>query len=339
MASFAPMTDRFRIPGNLAQRLKDLKVPLATMLRHAGLPPNFFEQEKIQVSTAELFALWRAVGEVSTDPAIGLKLGTEPRLERFAPTSIAAVCSRTFGDAVERMGRYKQLVCPEEINLRAEGKDTAVEFVFTEAAESEPDVLVDNCLSWILAIGRRGTEGRVAAVRVELKRPAKHRELLEKHYGCRVKFKAERNAIAFRTADLDLPFTTHNAELLALVGAQLDSELKAKKANSDVGSQVKHALKRSLAGRRPTLHDVASEVGMSTRSLQRKLAHARITFQQVVEETRRELAHHYLRQSAVELNETAYLLGYADANSFFRAFNSWEGVTPGEWRMQHRAVA
>jgi AraC-like DNA-binding protein len=55
-----------------------------------------------------------------------------------------------------------------------------------------------------------------------------------------------------------------------------------------------------------------------------------------VEETRRELAHHYLRPSAVELNKAAFLLGYGDSNSFFRAFQGWEGTSPGEWRTRHR---
>lgn len=333
------MNGRFRIGSELARCIQEQKIPLAALLRQAGLPSGFFQQEKVTADTAELFALYRAVGEVSSDPGIGLKLGADLRMERLQPTAIAAMCSRSFGDAVERMARYKQLVCPEHIAQHRTRTETAVEFVFTEAEGQEPDVLVDNCLAWILAIGRRGTDGRLNAVRLDMRRAPKHRELLEKHFGCRVKFKAERNALVFRTADMALPFTTHNADLLALVGAQLDAEISARKASLDIGTQVKQALQRSLAGKRPTLPTVASELALSTRTLQRKLADAGVTFQQVVENTRRELAHHYLREGTVELNETAYLLGYEDPNSFYRAFHDWEGVTPGEWRGKRKAVA
>ena len=59
------------------------------------------------------------------------------------------------------------------------------------------------------------------------------------------------------------------------------------------------------------------------------------TFQQLLQEARRELARHYLLHSSLELNQTAYLLGYEDAHSFFRAFHDWEGSPPGEWRERH----
>jgi YesN/AraC family two-component response regulator len=92
-------------------------------------------------------------------------------------------------------------------------------------------------------------------------------------------------------------------------------------------------LKKLIAGQRPELRVIARELGMSTRTLQRRrLTEERATFQQLITEARRELAHHYLRHSSLELNETAYLLGYEDANSFFRAFQQWEGTSPGEWR-------
>jgi AraC-like DNA-binding protein len=175
----------------------------------------------------------------------------------------------------------------------------------------------------------------VIPLRLELARAAQDRGLLETHYGCRVKFSAGRNVLVYRSGDLDRSFVTHNEDLLKAIGPQLEAELQAHDAGTNVGEQVKRTLKRSLAGKRPTLQRVAQELRLSARTLQRRLTDADITFQQLVEDTRRELAHHYLKHSNVELNEAAYLLGYEDANSFFRAFHLWEGTTPGEWRTQH----
>ena len=214
-----------------------------------------------------------------------------------------------------------------------------MEFFYVEATEPQPDLLVDMVLSWILAVGQRGTDGQLAPLRLELTRTAKHRELLERHFGCRVRFKADRNALVFRSSDLDRLFITHNEELLTVIGTQLDSELAARNESQNVGEQVKDALRRSLAGKRPTLQDVAQELGLGARTLQRRLADKGMAFQQLVEDTRRELAHHYLKQNAVELNEAAFLLGFEDANSFFRAFQGWEGTSPGEWRTQYCARA
>jgi len=196
--------------------------------------------------------------------------------------------------------------------------------------------MVDLGLSWILCVGRRGSDGEITPLRLELTRPVKHRGLLEKHFGCRVRFNADRNALVFRSSDLNRPFVTQNEELLAIIGNHLDSELKAENAGVNAGQQVKDTLKRSLAGKRPTLQDVAQELGMSARTLQRRLTDANLTFQQLLEETRRELARHYLTQHTVELPEVAFLLGFEDANSFFRAFHAWEGTSPTEWRERSR---
>lgn len=333
------MADRLRISRAWAQRFEEQGIRLPMLLRRAGLPPGLFQQEKIYVTTAELFTLWRTVAEMSSDPAIGLKLGAETRLERSHPAAIAVMCSRTFGDALERLGRYKKLTCPEEIRVHKNAGEAAVEFFYVEATEPQPDVLVDMVLAWILSVGRRGTDGQVAALRLELTRRRGHREHLERHFGCRVGFKAGRNALVFRSSDLARPFVTYNEELLTVIGTQLDSELRAGKTSENVGEQVKDVLRQSLAGKRPTLQNVAQELGLGLRTLQRRLTDADITFQQLVEATRRELARHYLKHRGVELNEAAFLLGYEDANSFFRAFQGWEGTSPGEWRARYCADA
>ena len=330
------MTDRFRITKAWAQRFAQEKIAVPMLLRRAGLPANLFEREKIYVTTAEVFAIWRTVAEMSPDPGFGLKLGTELRFERSHPVAIAGVCSRTFGDALQRLARYKQLTCPEEIRVHKKTQETSVEFFFIEAKEAQPDIMVDLGLSWILNVARRGSDGEIKPLRLELTRPLKHRALLERHFGCRVRFNGDRDALIFRSSDLDRPFVTQNEELLAIIGTHLDAQLKAANASVNVGQQVKDTLKRSLAGKRPTLQDVAQELGLSARTLQRRLTDAGFTFQQLLEETRRELARHYLKQRAIELPEVAFLLGFEDVNSFFRAFQMWNGTSPGEWRERNR---
>ncbi len=169
------MSDRLRISRTWAQRFAEQKIAVPMLLRRAGLPLGLFQQEKVYVTTAELFALWRAVGETASDPAIGLRLGAETRFERSHPAAIAVMCSRTFGDALKRLGCYKKLTCPEEIRVHKKAGEAAVEFFYVEATEPQPDVLVDMVLSWIHAVGQRGIDGQVAPLRLELTRPPKHR--------------------------------------------------------------------------------------------------------------------------------------------------------------------
>src|SRR3989442_4194307 len=141
------MSDRLRISNTWGKRFADQKIALPALLRRAGLPIGLFEQEKVYLTTDQLFALWRSVGETSSDPAIGLRLGSETRLARSHPAGIAVMCSRTFGDALERLDRYKKLTCPEEIRAQRGEQETSVEFSYVEASEPQPDPLVDMVLS------------------------------------------------------------------------------------------------------------------------------------------------------------------------------------------------
>jgi AraC-like DNA-binding protein len=287
------------------------------------------------VNTEELFALYRGLAEASRDPAIGLKLGTEDRVERYDPIAIAAVSAGSLRDALQRMARYKQLTCPEELRVAERGNECRVQFRWLLAQETEPPVLIDLCFAWVVGIARRGTGGLVNPKRLELRGAARHRAMYEGHFGCPVRFDARQNMIVFGRADLDRPLLTHNAELFAAIAPQLEAELSQALASKAIGEQVKGILKRLLAGRRPGIEDVARELRLSSRTLQRRLAEDGATFQQLTQEARRELARHYLLHSSVELNEAAYLLGYEDSHSFFRAFRDWEGSSPGEWRERH----
>jgi len=110
----------------LSRRLESAGLSPAAVLRRAGLPVGLFNQDRILLTTEEFFAFYRAIAEISGDPAIGLKLGTEDRMERYDPIAIAAVCTRSLRDAIGRIGRYKQLTCPEKIDLVERGNESAV---------------------------------------------------------------------------------------------------------------------------------------------------------------------------------------------------------------------
>ncbi len=113
------MTSRFRVSATLPRKLEELGVAPSDVLRQAGLPTGLFDQEKILVSTEELFALYRGLGEATRDPAIGLKLGTEDRVERYDPIAIAGSGS----SSIPTVGRNGSawIVGPEHIKEVAEG--------------------------------------------------------------------------------------------------------------------------------------------------------------------------------------------------------------------------
>ena len=330
------MTNHFQVSRTLVRRLEELGIPPVSVLHQANLPPRLFEQSKIWMTTEEMFSLYDAIYEISGDPGIGLKLGSEERIERYDPIAIAAVYARSFRDALDRMARYKRLTCPEEIRIAERGNECAVQFMWLLAETTEPSTLIDICFAWVVTVGRRGIGRDIKPLRVEFQRPEANRRLYERHFGCPVKFGAGRNKLVFRKEDISRPFLTHNPDLLELVAPQLEAELRRQTSDQSLKEQVKGILKKLLAGQRPRLEDVALELRVSSRTLQRRLLEEEITFQSVVEEARREMAKHYLLQSSLELNETAYLLGYEDPNSFIRAFHKWEGAPPGEWRSTRR---
>ena len=334
------MVKHFRVAGSLRTRLEESGVLVSAVLRRAGLLPDLFDQTRILVTTEELFALWRAIREVSNDPAIGLKLGTETKTERFHPMGIAALSTEDFGAAIQHMARYKKLSAPEEILHEKDAEEWIIQFRWTLAVEVEPQALIEHCFAWVLTIARHGSGTRISPVRVELVQPRSHQKALERYFGCPVVCGQSRNAMVFRASDVALPFVTRNAELLDMLAPQFEQDLKQHTGGDDSFLElVRGAIQQRLTGHRPTTDDVARELHMSSRTLQRRLQESGSSFQRVLDEARHQMARYYLRNSVLELNEAAYLLGYEDANSFARAFRSWEGVPPSHWREVHRETA
>ena len=247
------MNKHFRFSGSTLQRLEELGVRAPAVLRRAGLPQAFIHQARALLNTEELFALWRAVGEVSTDPSIGLLLGTETKTERFHPIGLAALSSENFGSAIDQMARYKQLTCPEEILQEKNDEEWSIQFRWLLADEVEPPVLIECCFAWVLSTARVGTGTRISPVRVEFVQPRAHVKTIERHFGCPLVCGTPRNAIIFRATDANPPFVTRNAELLGILAPQFDEELKEENGDENFIERVRIAINRdSLAAAPPS---------------------------------------------------------------------------------------
>jgi AraC-like DNA-binding protein len=333
------MNKHFRFSGSNFSKMEELGLSPSAVLRRAGLPQVYSKEPRVLLKTEELFALWRAIGEVSDNPAIGLQLGTETKTERFHPIGLVALSSENFGAAINQMARYKQLTCPEEIHQQVDDEEWSIRFRWLLADEDEPPVLIECAFAWLLSIGRHGTGTRLSPLRVEFVQPRPHVKTIERHFGCPAVCGAPHNVIVFRAADAQRPFVTRNAELLGMLAPQFEEELKRENGDENFVERVRIAIQQKLTGQRPTIEDIANALHISSRTIQRRLQDEGSNFQRVLEEARHQLARQYLNNSVLELNEAAYLLGYNDANSFVRAFRTWEGIPPARWREEQRARA
>jgi AraC-like DNA-binding protein len=333
------MNKHFRVSGLLAVKLEEVGVSVPAVLRRAGLPASLFEQLRVLVTTEEFFALWQAIGQISENPATALQLGTETLTERFHPSGIAAISTENFGAAIACMARYKRLTCPEEIVHAIDGTEWPVRFRWLLALENEPQALVDYCFAWVQSIARHGSGTPLSPLRIEIVQPRTNTKYLERHFNCEIVTGAAHNLIVYRATDAACPFITRNAELLDMLAPQFDNELLRVDQQHTFSDQVRDAIQQRLTGHRPNVDDIARDLHMSSRTLQRRLQEHGSSYQRVLDEARHQMARYYLGNSVLELNEAAYLLGYEDTNSFTRAFRLWEGIPPSQWRETHSAVS
>ncbi|MCF7535105.1 AraC family transcriptional regulator [Pseudomonas petrae] len=324
--------ERFKMPNAFWHGLKAIGLSPTSVLRQAGLPITLHIRDNSQVTTAQLFRLWQAIETLSEDPTVGIRFATSLQTALLPPSSLVAFYARDYRDGLARTARFKRMCAPERVDMRCEGDECSITVEWLHSRCAEPAALADVAFTSFVELGRQGTGERIVPKRIELMRSNMDDSAYQHYFGCSVRFGSSRNTLVLDSADLDRPFRTHNAELLEMLVPALASALQEQEACSSVSDEVKVVLKRSMASGRPDLAYVARELGTSERTLQRRITGEGNNFRRLTLEARQDMVRSLLLDSAIEINEVAYLVGFEDANSFYRAFRSWEGVTPAQWR-------
>jgi len=332
------LADSIPFPAVLLRRLDELRVDVRRVLARAELSATRVQGPNARLTTREFFGFWDAVDEVAADPGLGVRLGAKPEPHHLDLAHTVALHSANLDEALARLARYKRLVCPEEVVIAASRGEVRLAFRWLLAERAAPRLMVDGAFASVVMLARRGTGEDVAPLRLELARaPGPEAAAIESHFRCPIRHGAREDRLVLPARLLELPFRTFNPDLVAALVPGLDRALAERAEEATLAGEVRAALVARMCGERPTIERVAKALGMSSRTLQRRLEEDSTSFRRLLDEARHEAARHMLATTALDPGEIAFLLGFAELNSFTRAFHGWEGTTPIRWRAREKA--
>jgi AraC-like DNA-binding protein len=330
--------DKCRLQQSFWSALEASGLNPIAVLRQARLPVTLHLDTHRFVSTGQLFALWSAMSDLADDPDYWLRFVQATDSVGHQPMFVAACLAANFRDGIGRVARFKQFTMPERIAVEERGVEVRITKHWLHAAAPEPDLSVDVSFGYMLSLGRRGTGQKLTPIRLELARKGAATAGQEAFFGCPIVHGSARDALVLKASDLDRPFPGHNAELIEIITPALEETFGRLQPRSSFSEQVKAVLKRGFASGRPEIAAVARDLGTSERTLQRRITDEGGSFRALVKEARKELGRKLLAEPSADIAEVACILGFQDTTSFYRAFRSWEGITPQAWRSRIAAM-
>jgi AraC-like DNA-binding protein len=246
----------------------------------------------------------------------------------------------TLGDAMQRIVPYEKLV-GDMGTSRVETENGQVRLIWNcrhTNSELRRHMIENVLASWLLyARWIADTDLAPEEVWFEHAQP-EATELTEYQqlFGCPVRFSQSCSALLTRPEQLQLPLRQANAGLLRTLEEHALQLMAGLDHDEPLPLRVKNALRLLLKDGMPRKERVAEKFHVTARTLQRHLQQAGSGYQEILDELRRELAEHYLLRSDLSVQEIASYLGFSEPRSFHRSFKHWTGMTPGEYREQHR---
>ena len=320
---------RFIIDGRYVDLLKYYTISLEEVLRKAELPGDVFSHRTPTMTQEQYFRFIETVSHFMTDPKMSIQIACTDKIESFSPPIFASYCSKNGLICIERLARYKALIGPMRFIL-AKTEDTLTIDLTTVDGSPLPRFLAETETVFLVNLIRKASKEEIAPVSAEMIQPPDTPNFAE--YLKTDIAKSERNAVTFSLADLSLPFITYDEAMWSYFEPELNNRLAELDTDESTAARVRSALTELLPGGACGIEDVAERLGLSKRTLQRKLSEENTTFQKQLNSVREMLAKHYIRNMDMATNDIAFLLGYQEINSFIRAFSLWTGESISEYR-------
>lgn len=327
------LMDKFMIEGRYEQLFGSHGIDIKKALKKAGLPEETFSVQTPVVEEQAYYRFMDTLSTLSGDCGLPIRLACTSRMESFCPQMFASYCSRNGKFFIEKLIRYKKLVGPLEYKMYEEKEQTTV--VLENGSVYEiPPFLVEAEFAFLVEMLRRSTRQLIVPVQVNMKKPVEN-ETFSGFFRCRA-IRSSHNSIVFRNTDLNEPFLNYNEEMWEYYEMELLRKLSEIDSEKSAREKVRSALTASIPEGIYGIDDISKIIGLSTRTLQRKLKEEHTTYQKELSDIRKKLALDYLDHTDLSTYDIACRLGYQEMNSFLRAFVSWTGMNVTKYRKSLR---
>jgi AraC-like DNA-binding protein len=310
---------------------------LAAFWAATDLTAAIVSDDDARISAPQFCVAWAEAMRMTANPQLALNIATATPAGAFGVVEYVCRSSATVGEALRQWVRYLNLLDDAvTVALVTEG-DRA--YLRVER-ESEAPAPASHELCWAL-VAKQTRElstvpFRLHAVELAHRAPgdvAAYRAWFD----APVVFGAERTQLVLPVAALEASLVSSDPKLLAILTRAADELARQTPAEPTLTASAKRVLREALRSDQATIDDVAAKLGLTSRSLQRRLKDEGTAFQTVREEVRRELAQRYLADG-LSIAEISFLLGFSEPSAFFRAFKRWTGKTPLESRLARSVV-
>lgn len=313
------------------------------LLRDAGFTLADLAAAGGWLSFAQVEPVLRMGIERIQDPLIGLHISPRINLATLGVLGYAIQTSSTLKDLIETNMRFERLL--GDVGTTTLGHEPGVALWQWEGIIQDPVVArhthecILGCWAGMLRLMKQRQPRPLLAVRFRHAAPtdlAVVRET-EKFFGCPVHYEQSCSALVLLPAALNTPLALANPDLHAALEQHAQQQLQEQQTKSNLREQTRRALLSALRrGEAPTRDSVAAQLGMSARSLHRKLEEQGSSFREMLDGLRFELAAEHLRDHSLSVDAVAGKLGFQESQSFIRWFRRHAGTTPGDYRLQQR---
>lgn len=321
------------------QKFSDVFEPL---LEEVGIPRTALTDPDSEISLAKHCKLMELAAERSGDDCFGLHMGSRVHPHDMGALGYAIMNSPTLHEALQNFARYLH-VYARGCDMALETENRIARFTYSysivepSAVERRQEAectlaLVKSVVDTVLDMDWHPNE-----VRFEHPQPDKdteHRRI----FGAPVYFGQPINCLVFDKRLLEHKVIHAESRLYTVLQEHLRQALASQAEEDDLVAKVGNLIAKSLSNGIPSADDVASQLCMTKRTLQRRLSDRGVLYNQYADKIRRQMACQYVEKTKLPLTEIAFLLGYAHVSAFSRAFRRWTGETPIECRARNPAT-